>query len=66
MGKYVALWAYVRENDSRLLTFAEIEEILSFPIDHAFLAQKKELSAYGYEVEKISMKAQTVAFRKIE
>lgn len=36
------------------------------PIDHAFLTYKKELAAYGYRVEKISMKAKTVAFRRVE
>ena len=47
-------------------TCAEIESILGFPIDHSFLNFKKELPAYGYEVGKISMKAQTVAFRWVD
>lgn len=67
MSKYDALWAYVKENGSEdfLLTFDEIQRILGFPIDHAFLRYKKELASWGYEVLKISMKAQTVAFRKL-
>ncbi len=67
MSKYDALWAYVKENGSEdfRLTFDEIQKILGFPIDHAFLRYKKELAAWGYEVAKISMKAQTVAFRKL-
>ena len=48
------------------LTYAEIEQILGSPIDHSFLNFKKELPAYGYEVGKISMKAQTVAFRRVD
>ena len=66
MRKYEPLWAAIggRTEDSFTLTYAEIEELLGFPLDHAFLTFKKELSAYGYEVGKISMKAQTVAFRR--
>lgn len=47
------------------LTFAELQQILGFPIDHSFLNYKKELLPFGYEVEKISLKEQTVLFRKI-
>ena len=66
MSKYEPLWAAIggRTEDSFTLTYAEIEELLGFPLDHAFLTFKKELSAYGYEVGKISMKAQTVAFKR--
>lgn len=66
MSKYEPLWQAIggRTEDSFALTYAEIEEILGFPIDHAFLTFKKELPAYGYEVGKISMKAQTVAFKR--
>ena len=31
------------------LTFAEIEQVLGFPIDHSFLNFKKELTARGWE-----------------
>ena len=67
MSKYDALWAWIRENgtDSFQLTFSEIEKIAGLPIDHSFLTFKKELTAYGYRVGKISMKAQTVAFQKL-
>lgn len=51
-------------SDRFKLTFAEIEQIAGFPIDHSFLTYKKELLKYGYRVEKISMKEQTVLFEK--
>ena len=52
MSKYDTLWVWIRENatDSFHLTFAEIEKIAGFPIDHSFLTYKKELTAYGYKV----------------
>ena len=67
MSKYDALWAWIKENgtDSFELTFAEIEKIAGLPIDHSFLTYKKELMDYGYQVGKISMKEQAVAFRKL-
>ncbi|WP_369283995.1 hypothetical protein [Oscillibacter sp. GMB15532] len=67
MSKYDPLWAAVGKHieDSFILTYSEIEAVLGFPIDHSFLTFKKELPAYGYEVGKISMKAQTVAFRRL-
>ncbi len=67
MSKYSALWAYVQENggQSLRLTFEEIRDIIGVPIDHSFLKYKKELAEYGYQVGKISMKEQTVAFHKI-
>lgn len=67
MSKYEPLWKAIsqRTENSFALTYAEIEQILGFPIDHAFLTFKKELPAYGYdEVGKISMKARTVAFKR--
>lgn len=68
MSKYDALWEAVRQtgSPSLKLTFAEIEQMAGIPIDHAFLRYKKELTAYGYQVEKISMKEQTVLFRKLD
>ncbi|MGN0384318.1 MAG: hypothetical protein ACI4EX_00350 [Lachnospiraceae bacterium] len=39
-----------------------IEIIAGVPIDRSFLTYKKELLDYGYKVEKISMKEQTVEF----
>ena len=66
MSKYALLWDYVQkgEEPSLRLTFAEIEGIVGIPIDHSFLKYKKELTKYGWQVEKISMKAQTVLFTK--
>ena len=62
MSKYDPLWQYVRRTGGAVLqlTFMEIQEILGFPIDHSFLQFKKELTAYGYRVKKISLKEQTV------
>ncbi len=68
MSKYNTLWEYVQKNGSQSmkLTFDEIQNIAGIPIDHSFLKYKKELTSYGYEVGKISMKEQTVIFKKIE
>ena len=66
MSKYEPLWDWVRENgtDSFKLSYAEIENILGFPIDHSFLTFKKELAEFGFSVGKISMKDQTVSFER--
>ena len=66
MSKYDALWAWISENgtDSFKLTFAEIGQIAGVSIDHSFLASKKELMGYGYQVVKISWREQTVLFQK--
>ena len=67
MSQYDALWRYIRENGHKtVLTFAEVEDVLGFPINHAFLNRKKELNAYGFAVGKISLKHQTVEIHKIE
>lgn len=68
MSKYDALWEYVKKNgqESFQLTFGEIQEIAGVPIDHSFLKYKKELTEYGYQVGKISMKNETVLFHKAE
>ncbi|MDD4311531.1 MAG: hypothetical protein PHW41_03525 [Eubacteriales bacterium] len=68
MSKYHAVWDYVasRGESSFQLTFDEIRQIAGIEIDHSFLTYKKELIAYGYQVGKISLKNQTVAFLKIE
>ena len=67
MSKYVNLWEYVRSNGSwsLKLTFEEIQNIAVIPIDHSLLKYKNELTEYGYQVGKISMKEQTVLFHKI-
>lgn len=68
MSKYEPLWEWIGEHGTAQfqLTYAEIEEILGFSIDHSFLTYKKELLRFGYQVGKISMKAQTVTFEKLE
>lgn len=67
MSKYDPLWKYIQSDGAPALslTFDQIEEIAGIPIDHSFLQYKKELSSYGYEVGKISLKNKTVAFKKI-
>lgn len=67
MSKYNTLWEYVQNNGSHSfkLTFEEIQNIFGIPIDHSFLKYKKELTKYGYQVGKISMKNQTVIFNTI-
>lgn len=67
MSKYNSLWKYVQSNGNQsfMLTFEEIQNIAGIPIDHSFLQYKKELTEYGYQVGKISMKEQTVIFNKI-
>lgn len=66
MSKYNPLWEYIQRQSGQtlLLSFAEIETICDLPVDHSFLQYKKELSSYGWQVEKISMKQQTIRFRK--
>ena len=68
MSKYDKLWEYVFKDgrDQFTLSFEEIGRIAGVPIDHAYLTYKKELAVYGYQVEKIFMKAETVAFRRIK
>ncbi len=67
MSKYDPLWRYV-SGDGRpaiTLTFAEIQTVLGFPIDHSFLQYKKELQEYGVQVGKISVKEKTVSFLRL-
>ena len=66
MSKYRALWEWISKNGtgSFALSFDEIEKIAGLPLDHSFLKYKKELLDYGYEIQKISMKTQTVNFIK--
>jgi hypothetical protein len=68
MSKYEQLWNYIgaRSGKSFKLTFNEIHEIAGIEIDHSFLNYKKELLAFGYQVGKISLEAQTVEFLKLE
>ena len=68
MSKYDSLWEYVQKKGSQSfkLTFEEIQDIVGIPLDHSFLNYKKELTEYGYQVGKISMKEQTVIFNKMD
>lgn len=68
MSKYNSLWEYVQKNESSSfkLTFEEIQNIAGIPIDHSFLKYKKELTEYGWQVGKISIKEQTVVFNKVD
>jgi len=68
VSKYDSLWKYVQKSGktSFKLTFEEIKSIAGVPIDHSFLKYKKELIKHGYQVEKISMKEKTVAFKKVD
>ena len=68
MSKCNSLWEYVQKNGSPSfkLTFDEIKKIAENPIDHSFLKYKRELTEYGYQVGKISMKEQTVFLNKID
>lgn len=65
MSKYDQLWQYIANNENGAfeLTFEQIEKM---PLDHSFLRYKKELSDYGFKVEKISMKNQLVQFAKLK
>lgn len=67
MSKYDTLWEYIRKNGSPAfqLNFQEIADIAGVPLDHSFLQSKKELTQYGYQVGKISMKEQTVTFHQL-
>lgn len=66
MSKYDLLWKWIqeKEEDGFKLTFAEIEKIAGVPVDHSFLKYKKELHEYGYQVDRISMKTETITFGK--
>lgn len=67
MSKYDPLWMALKYNGSTtvVLTFAEIQDILGFEIDHSFLNYKKEAVAYGYQVGKISLKEKCVRFARV-
>lgn len=67
MSKYDKLWKHVSscEREKIELSFDEIEFIAGIPIDHSFLKYEKELEQYGYCVAKISMKQQTITFKKL-
>ena len=66
MSKYDPLWRHIAATQASTLkmTFEEIRRILGFPLDHSFLTFKKELASYGYSIDKISLKNQTVDITK--
>ena len=68
MSKYDPLWQFVQSSgvDELTLTFDEIRDAAGIAIDHSFLNYKKELTAYGYQVGKISLKNKTVIFNKTD
>lgn len=68
MSKYEPLWNYIKDNnkDEYKLSYDEINNILGFNIDHSFLIYKKELTQYGYEVIKISMKEKLIIINRIK
>ena len=68
MSKYSSLWEFVKKDGRSTFrfTFNEIKKIIGIPIDHSFLNYKTELTEYGYQVGKTSMKEQTVSFCKLE
>mgnify|MGYP006886106135 CR=1 FL=1 len=57
MSKYDSLWEYVRDNgnSSLKMPFEQIQKIPEYQSTILFLKYKKELTEYGYKVEKISM-----------
>lgn len=68
MNKYEPLWKHFQNKKEPIinLSFDEIKKILGFTMDHSFLNYKKELEAYGYRVEKISLKEKRVMFERIK
>ena len=66
MHSYQPLWEWLarRNEETVTLTFSEIAGIAGVPMNHSFLNEKKELTAYGWRVDKISLKAETVTFVK--
>jgi len=68
ISKYDRLWEHIKNEgrDTLILSFEEIGKIAGVPIDHSFLNYKKELPDHGYQVDKISLKNQTVTFIKIK
>ena len=68
MSKYDTLWERIAETkENRLeLSFEEVELLAGLPMDHSFLNAKKELTAYGWQVEKILLKERRVRFARME
>jgi len=68
MSKYDPLWEFIQKNGGPAvqLSFDEIRDIMGIEIDHSFLSYKKELTRYGYQVGKISLKKRTVIFNQTD
>lgn len=67
MSRYDPLWEHLR-TDGRgkfSMSFDEIKNVLGFEIGNSFRGHKKEATAYGYRVKKISLKGKTVEFSKV-
>ncbi len=70
MSKYDLLWKNIdllfKQTDKSNLTlsFEEIEKLGNVAVDHSFLKFKKELTAFGYKVDKISLKQSQITFCK--
>lgn len=54
MSKYNKLWQYIKDNKAGdfELSFDELGQQAGVALDHSFLRYKKELPAYGFEVQK--------------
>lgn len=64
MANYQHLWTYLaaQDADQLQLSFEEIAELAGVALNHSFLNEKKNLEPYGWTVQKISMKQQSVLF----
>lgn len=67
MNKYNKLWQYIKDNKAGdfELSFDEFGQQAGVALDHSFLRYKKELPAYGFEVQKISLKNKVVKFHQL-
>lgn len=66
MSKYEPLWQYLanQSDDTITLSFDEIAKITGFGFDHSFLTYKKELYAYGWRFNNLSLKHRYVVFKR--
>lgn len=64
---YEPLWQYIRSHNEQTvhMSFSQIEVLLGFPINHAFLNSKKELHQYGWICLKISLNEQHITFLRL-
>lgn len=67
MSKYDPLWKHIvsLKQQNIVLSFSDIKSVLGFDNDHSFLNYKKVLIAYGYEIEKISLKDKNIKIRAV-